>query len=197
MSFIKLTSFIAMGMVTLSVARAQILVSGQATGKFNANSFTVLPNDTQSIMGLTFRGSTFADTTSDGFVAFGSQTINPNVNNFGSFTLNTAANTYNGNNFTLRLMFTNPAMVTGDFFADIIGTVSSVGGGGVSVAFGGPQTYSWIGGTFTVNVSDTNINPGFAAPITGTVQVVPEPASMAALGIGAIGLLARRKRKPA
>jgi hypothetical protein len=196
MRYAKIASFIALGVASVCVSQAQvILVAGSDVGRFNANSFTILPNDTQTLLGLTFRGSTFSDTTAAGFVAFGAQPLNPNFNNFGSFALTTAANSYAGNTFTLRLMFTNPAVTNGDFMADILGTVSNTGGGGVSVDFGGPQTFNWSGGTFTVEVDDTNINPGFAAPITGNVRVVPEPASMAVMAIGAIGLLVRRRRK--
>ena len=82
----------------------------------------------------------------------------------------------------------------------MLGSVSSVGGGGATVNFGAPQTFNYSGGTFTVTVDNTNINPGFSAPITGhvTTQPVPEPASMAAIGMGVVGLIAkRRKRKVA
>ena len=190
--------FIALigAVVTASIAPAQVIVSGSALGRFNANSFTVNPNDTQSFLGLTFRGSTFNDTTSANFVAFGSAPANPNFNNFGSMTLTTDAFTYTGNTFTLRLGFTSPGSASGDYVATILGSVSSVGGGGVAIDFGAPQTFNYSGGTFTVTVDNLNVNPGFAAPITGhvTTQPVPEPVSMAALGCGIAGLLVRRRR---
>jgi hypothetical protein len=195
MHFSKLTSLAVLAVITVTASQAQILVSGIATGRFNANAFTVLPNDTQSLLGLTFRGSTFSDTTSNGFVAFGGTPGNPNTNNFGSMQLDTNPNNYNGNTFTLRLMFQNPTVINGDFFADVLGSVSGGGGGGVTVNFGPPQTFAWSGGTFTVDVNDLNINPGLNSSITGNVQVVPEPATMATLGLATIGLIARRRRK--
>lgn len=151
------------------------------------------------MLGLTFRGATFNDTTSNNFLAFGGAPGNPNFNNFGSFALDTSQNTYTGNTFTLRVAFTNPAVTSGDFFADIFGSVSSVGGGGVTVDFGNPQTFNYSGGTFTLDIDDVNINPGLTAPITGNIRVtpVPEPASIAAICCGVVGLVARRRKKKA
>lgn len=193
----RLAAFAILGTSLIASAMAQINVTGTALGRFNANAFTVNPNDTQTLLGLTYRGSTFNDTTSNNFVAFGSASNNPNFNNFGSFDLSTTPFTYTGNTFTLRLTFTSPSNSGSDYIANVVGSVSSVGGGGASVNFGAPQTFNYSGGTFTVTVDNTNINPGFSAPITGhvTTQPVPEPASMAAIGMGIVGLIAKRRRK--
>jgi hypothetical protein len=195
------TRTVAFSMFVFAVAgsaMSQILVSGSTVGRFNSNSFTVLPNDTQSFLGITFRGSTFSDTTSQNFVAFGSPPTVPNFNNYGSFTLDTTPNSYFGNTFSLRLVFITPGAVSGDFFvANVLGAVSGTGGGGVTFDFDGAQTFNYSGGTFTVKVDNTNVNPGFSVPITGwvTTQPVPEPTTMAALGIGAVGILRVRRRK--
>jgi hypothetical protein len=191
----RLTSVIALASLAVA-ANAELLFTGVDTGRFNANAFTVSSNDTQTLSGLTFRGSTFSEMTSNFFVAFGGAPANPNVNNFGSFALANTQADYTGNTFTLRMMFTSPSGVNGDFFADVVGSVSSVGGGGVLVNFGAPQQFNYSEGTFLVTLNDVAINPGLTASITGTIQAtpVPEPASMAAIGLGVVGLLARRRR---
>jgi hypothetical protein len=197
MNLRRIISLITLVAVGVSAQAQVVFVAGEATGRFNSNSFTTDPNDEQSLFGLTYRGSTFSDFTAGGFVAFGGSPSNPNVDNFGSLSLDTVPQSYTGNTFTLRLAFSDPGNATGDFTSDIFGEVTSIGGGGVFVDFGGPQVFNWSGGSFIVNVTDTNINPGLVSSITGNVRAVPEPATMGALALGFGGLLAARRRKKA
>ncbi len=105
----------------------------------------------------------------------------------GTFSTSTSVATYsNGvDSFTLDFVFTNTTFAGGAKTDQ--GTWTWVGGtAAYATVTGGTGTYS-----ATYNAADGNFS---STTIAGNLDAVPEPASMAVVGIGLLGL-ARRRRK--
>lgn len=198
-------SLIAVASVFPTVANAgEIHLAGSTLGSLNGEPFVA----STSVLDLAFASSTFDNDTVGGSLDLGGN-ANPasNFNNLGSFSLGLTNAVYNGNQFSLQVTFSSPSIVAGGSvttFNDVItGTVKS-GNGGVFVNFDNtPQTFTFANatakGSFTMFVNDVSIAPGqdasLTAHITGSQEPVPEPASLAILGIGMVGFIKRQIKK--
>ncbi|MBR0995603.1 PEP-CTERM sorting domain-containing protein [Bradyrhizobium japonicum] len=177
-------------------ADAAVLFSGSTSGCFGTgcNTFTTVAKDNPN---LTFTGSTFSNST-DTTLFVG----------LGTFSLANGNHTYTGDDFTLKITFTDPAGVAPSaiFTADITGKVEPAKGGQTgfaSVDFDNSvHQFSWAGGTFTVKVDDVsnfalnNSNTVFGTIELTSVSAVPEPGTwaMMLLGFSGVGFVAYRRR---
>lgn len=113
---------------------------------------------------------------------------------FGTTTVGTPiTNTFTVSNIGAGTLTLGPAVVPAGF--SFSGLPSSIAAGGsanfnLTLDAAAPGTYS---GTFSFANNDANENP-FNFDITGQVNAIPEPASLALMGLGSLLLLPRRKR---
>jgi hypothetical protein len=200
---------------TASTASAQsIEFAGTTAGCFYTGTVACDPTGGDQVMFLKYVTGTFDQATSGGVAAIGTGP-GSNASNFGYFQLGNTADSYLGQKFLLKVLFTSP-LLTGPnavYTAAVIGTVTNDEngvGGGVSIRFGSPQTFAFDGpdyaGTFTLKVNNVSVSPGtletnsfvpVTAFITTNVTSTPEPATIALFATGMIALvpMARRRRQ--
>jgi len=209
---LKMIKGVALAIALMGIAQGAVLaqtveVAGQASGSFVSNNSTTLG-------GLTYLGSTFDVTTQDGFTTVGNNSANPNIDNLGSFTLATNPHTnYNGQQFTLDVDFTLPTGITGGnpatWNAVLKGSVVQ-NGNGVAINFNDVtgQTFNFNDGTQTgtisLQVNNLSVNAGgltesVTGNITANTTLIPEPSSAALFlpGLFGLGGLLRRRKKVA
>jgi len=137
----------AVGFLTIGPSAVQadeVYIAGSTLGCFGAGC---TPGNSATVPGLTYSNSTFSGTTANGFRALGGNP-NPgaNFNNLGSFSLSTAPNNFDLQQFTLLVNFTAPQGITGTnqalYTAVLFGTVRANDQGGVSLLLTGPSKRS-------------------------------------------------------
>jgi len=199
-----LTAVGATALATASIANAAVTFAGGSAGCFQVGG--VGPCTTTD-PGLNFIGgpATFNQTTdASGFAGIGGPT-----NNFGTITLTPDGHSYTGDVFNLLINFTLPAGTgSGSFTADLLGSLTSNGGGGLQISFLTPtvQVSDGLGGFYTLHVNDVAFSGSLGAnetflrqDISGYIRPIPEPATwgMMLLGFAGMGLAMRRRRQPA
>jgi hypothetical protein len=192
---ISVLKFIGMGVTFCALlATAQrtvkadeVFISGSTAGCFGA---ACSPGASATLLGLTFRNSTFSGTTAGGFLGLNTAASMPNVDNLGSFFLSTAPNVYNSP-FSLVVTFVAPQGINGSnqatFSATVTGTVINDTTGGVFIDFNntpllftfndidcgvstlpGQQT-TCGSGSFFFGVNDLSVNPNGMVSLNGQV----------------------------
>src|SRR5690349_5119187 len=206
-------------LVQRTASADEVFIAGSTLGCFGAGC---TPAASSTFMGLTFSNSTFAATTTSGFILLnGNASPGSNLNNLGSLTLSTTPGNVVGQPFTLQITFTAPQGFTGSNQFTAAGTISSIGpNGGVIFEWTpfsqlftfndsncepnptgripGQQT-TCGSGSFSFAIADVVIEPGQTVAMTGAVgaqqQPVPEPTTMSLLATGVAGLIAIARRR--
>jgi hypothetical protein len=203
-TFLKVSALVVAAVGASSAFGDELNLQGYVTGHFNSGSSTTYG-------GLSYTGSTFNVTTAGNFYGLGGNAAPINVNNLGSFALNGSTFNYSSpaTFFTLDVTFTQPTGVSGSnsaiYTAILQGDVVSKNGG-VYIQFdNSPRLFNFTNstgtGSFDLSVNDLSLYPSQTSSVTGyghgSMTPVPEPCSLAAIGMGLGGFFVRRRRRTA
>lgn len=202
---VLLTVVGAAALTAASAANAGVTFSGSTTGCFEVPSGSgCVQNATANDNGtLIFNSGTFTQTTNAANFAG----IGGSINNFGTITLFPSAYDYGADAFDLMINFTSPPGTTaGSFTANLLGSLTSDGVGGLQITFLNPTQYltDGVGGTYELHVNNLAFSGSlpvgqlsFTQDINGyIIAAVPEPATwgLMLLGFAGIGFAMRRQR---
>ena len=177
---------------------ALILITGPARATLYNGSYTVIANGNPSV-GLAVQ-------TINDFGSF----VNPTTNSFtGLNVTNGVAHftdlfelfalespPYTGNDLvpqsiTVTFNFTSPSIVNGMISGTTVGVLND----DAFLHWAGPINLIFPTGKLTISLSDTPFGDSFNGVVIA--QFIPEPGTLALLGIGLVGVLSLRSRKAA
>ena len=192
----KISTIMTAGAFVLaaSTAGAQVSVSGSTQGCFAASPATTCASygTTASFGHLSFAGTAEGPFTLVQGVPF-------SISNLGSFTVGNGTDTYTGEDFFLKFLFTSPG-AGGAISEGVIAGAVHGNDGDVSITFADGTT-TVAGDMFILHVNNLSHSDTDTHTLSGTLTYAgttstPEPSSLALIGTGLFGLvpLVRRKR---
>jgi hypothetical protein len=191
-------------MVPTASDAGSILISGDASACFGLGC---TPGDSASYLGglLEYESNGVLD-----FIGYtdpvdGTLAINLGTGSFGTLEVDTAfPYAFVNTPFSLLLDFYSPTAPDASFSATILGVISLNSIGGVVLLFDPymvslPYSYGSESGTLDVYAFSTAVPSGGSGQLSGymVARAVPEPATSMLFGLGALGMVAVRKRRRA
>jgi hypothetical protein len=181
-----------LGSTAGTAAAIPLEVQGTTSGSFFAGPVDL--GSSIPLLGLAFSGADFGPTTSTTL-------------NLGTFTLNSLLGLFNPFDFVLDVDFLVPPDAGGtSLFADLLGAVIPVFGGGAKIDFAnnGPIHFTYDGGSFDLSVADVAVKNGTSGSIVGTISnvvldtpiavVAPGTLMLVLAGLGLVSAVARARR---
>jgi PEP-CTERM motif len=193
---------VSVSMVPATSEAAPVLISGNASACFGLGC---TPGQTASYLGglIEYESNPILDFFGFTDAANGTLAINDGTGSFGRLEVGTTfPYAFVNTPFSLLLDFYTPSVADAVFSATILGVVSLDSVGGIAVVFNPfkvtlPYSYGGESGIMDVYALSTVAPSGGSGQLNGFVvaQAVPEPATSLLFGLGALGLLATRKRR--
>ena len=184
---------------TIFAIAALALISSAARATLYNGSYTVIANGNPAaglaVMTINDFG-TFVNATTNSFTGLNVPATGLHFTDlFELFALESPP--YTGNDLVPRPIsvtfnFTSPSVANGA----ITGTTVGILNDDALVHWNGPINLVIAGGNLRITLFDTSFSDSFNGVVTAQfAQFVPEPGTLALLGIGLIGAFGRRKRK--